>query len=446
MPEQTVLIVGEVFIDTHLDITDKNSPLVRLGGIFHSARAFASLDLKYALAYYAPAYLDDDINEWSFHLNTKGCYKLGNINRTPNVMLVSESKEAGDQGYHNILKDQAEYINIENIRKIVDFINPTDILLFPGRYDTGQIMADLHDFVGKIHIDFHYDIDNILGEADRKIESIILSTSSDLYKNICNGSLDGLLEYFKNYKVRQFLVKENRGGSFCFLPTEKKLYEADSFYIPTMHSVGVGDVYNSIFISTLFGTDVVKRMRFAALCAAKYAETMYYKKFKDNVQTIYGNIDEFNDLIGIRLPWSERKHINIYLAAPDFPEIDTGLLDRLKDSLLYHNFTPRLPVRENGIATELLNNEEELNIYHKDIILLNECDLLIAVLLFNDPGTLVELGMFKQTGKPTIIFDPFNYCENMFVCHTPDFLCKTIVEVIEKVYLCMGRSYSHDRL
>ena len=155
MPKQTVLVIGEVFIDTHLDIITENGPLVRLGGVFHSARAFASLGLNYALAYYAPAYLDDDINEWALYLNTKGCYKLGNINKAPNVMLVNESKEAGDQGYYNIIKDQAEYVDLESIREIVDIINPTDILLFPGRYDTSKVMWDLHDFPGRIHIDFH---------------------------------------------------------------------------------------------------------------------------------------------------------------------------------------------------------------------------------------------------------------------------------------------------
>jgi len=439
MPEQTVLVIGEVFIDTHLDIIDENGPLVRLGGVFHAARAFASLDLNYALAYYAPAYLDDDINEWSLYLNTRGCYKLGNINRAPNIMLVNESKEAGDQGYYNIIKDQAEYTDLESITNIVDIVNPTDILLFPGRYDTSKIIRSLHDFAGKIHIDFHYDIDCILNDIDRRIESIILSTSSAFYKETCGGTLAGLLEHFSDKEIYQFLVKENRGGSFCYIPSEDRQYESASYYVPTMHSVGVGDVYNSIFISTLFEADVAKRMRLAALCAAKYAETMSYEKFKENAQLVYANINEINELVGIRLPWTERKLINIYLAAPDFPDVDTSLLDRLNECLLYHNFAPRLPIRENGIASKALRYEDELSIYQKDVVLLDECDLLIAVLLYNDPGTLVELGMFKQAGKQTIIFDPFNYCENMFVRHTPDYLCKNIAEVIGAVYLCMGK-------
>ncbi|WP_455144311.1 nucleoside 2-deoxyribosyltransferase [Selenomonas noxia] len=439
MPRQTVLVIGEVFVDTHLDIITENGPLVRLGGVFHSARAFDSLGLNYALAYYAPAYLDDDINEWALYLNTKGCYKLGNINKAPNIMLVNESKEAGDQEYYNIIKDQAEYVDLENIQEIVDIINPTDILLFPGRYDTSKIMRDLDDFTGKIHIDFHYDSEHIFRDNDRRIESIILSTSSIFYKDICGGTLAGALEHFNNKEIHQFLVKENRGGSFCYISEEDRLYEAPSYYVPTMHSVGVGDVYNSVFISELFETDMEKRMRLAALCAAQYAGTMDYEKFRENVQLVHTNISELNKLAGIRLPWTDRRDVNIYLAAPDFPNVDTSLLDRLSECLLYHNFAPRLPIRENGIASKTMSSGEKLNLYYKDIVLMNESDLLIAILLYNDPGTLVELGMFKQTGKPTILFDPFNCCENMFVLHTPDYLCKNIADVIDAVYLCLGK-------
>jgi hypothetical protein len=439
MHKQKVLIIGEVFIDTHLDIIAENGPVVRLGGIFHSARAFAALGLNYTLAYYAPDYLDEDINAWSFHLNTMGCYKLGSINKAPNVMLINESQEAGDQGYYNIIKDQAVYIDQDTICNILNIVNPTDILIFPGRYDTSSILKGLYNFTGKIHIDYHYDGQNILDGVNREIESVILSTSSEFYRITCDGCIEGLVKYFKDYQIHQFLVKENRGGSFCFFPGENTQYEAASYYVPTMHSVGVGDVYNSIYISNLFGSDIKKRMRLAALCSAKYAETMSYESFRENALIVYNNIDELTELVGIRLPWIERKKINIYLAAPDFPGIDTRLLDRLNESLLYHNFNPRLPVRENGLAHKELASKDELILYQKDLKLLESCSLLIAVLLFNDPGTLVELGMFKQTGKPTIVFDPFHCCENMFVRNTPNFYCGTIAEVIEATYLCLGR-------
>jgi len=436
MHKQTVLIVGEVFVDTHLDIIENNSPVLRLGGIFHSARALSAVYVNYALAYYAPDYLDDDINYWSCFLKTKGCYKLGSINKAPNVMLVNESKEAGHQGYCNILKDQAEYIELNSINTIIQAVCPTDILIFPGRYNCGRILNDIQDYKGKIHIDFHYDYENIVCSLKRKIDTIILSTSSKFFKEDCEGKKEKILDFFKSYPINAFLIKENRGGSYCLSLKENKEYEAPAYYVPTMHSVGVGDVYNSIFISIFSKLDIASTMLLASLCAAKYAETMSYEKFSANVKNILTNFEELKDLKGIRLPWQNRKNIDIYLAAPDFPDVNTQLLGDLYDCLLYHNFNPHLPIKENGLSSCVLSQEEELELYQKDVLLLDKCKLLIAVLLYNDPGTLVELGMFRAAKKPTIIFDPYNLCQNMFVKHTPNYLCKTISDVIEKVYIC----------
>ena len=439
MHKKVTLIIGEVFIDTHLDIIDVNGPLVRLGGIFHSARAFSAFDMEYALAFYAPDYLEDDINYYSCVLKAKGCFKLGTIKNAPNVMLVNESKESGNQGYYNVLKDQALFINTETIKNILNVVNPTDILIYPGRYDTNKIIKELKDFKGDIHIDFHYDSGNILQETKLDIKTIILSTSSLIFKDLCNGTIEGIINYFQPYSIECILVKENRGGSFCYSLLKNKIYESPAYYVPTMHSVGVGDVYNAIFISDYFEDDFEKNMRLSSLCAARYAETMSFDKFMKNVEVLLKNIEEMITLEGVRLSWEERRKKNIYLAAPDFPNVNTCLVDKLADCLKYHNFNPRLPIRENGLAELSMTTEEQLRLYNKDIELMEACDLLIAILLFNDPGTLVELGMFKQGGKPSIIFDPYNYCENMFVRHTPNFICKTIVEVIEATYQCLQR-------
>lgn len=439
MCEKTILIIGEIFIDTHIDIMDNGAPLVRLGGIFHSVRAFSAIGAKYALAYFAPDYLDDDINYYSFKLNTKGCYKLGSINKAPNVMLISESKEICHQGYCNINKDQANFKEIQDILSVIEKVNPTDILLYPGRYNMKNMLAKLNNFNGKFHIDFHYDSENILNYSVAKIETAILSTSSSLFKNECKGSLTGILAYFRNSDVNTVLVKENRGGSYSYSIKKKQLYESPAYHVKTMHSVGVGDVYNSIYITGHIKNDHQKNMRLAAYCAAKYAETMDFDKFKDNIQNAFNEKGDILSLDGVRLSWEEKKNKNIYLAAPDFPSINTEILTRLSECLTYHNFKPRLPIRENGLAKDSMSPQKKIEIYHKDIKLLQECDLLIAILLYNDPGTLVELGMFKQMGKPTIIYDPYNMCSNMFVKLTPRCLCYSIDEVIAATYICLKR-------
>ena len=438
MPEQVVLIIGEVFVDTHLDIVRQGIPLTRLGGIFHAARGFSALNINFALAYYCPDYLDDDVNEWSCILRTQGCYRLGRINRAPNVMLISESTEAGNQGYINILKDQTEYIEIAELEEVIQRVHPSDILLFPGRFDCRNVMEALEKFPGRVHIDVHYDSEGLLDYTNRKIETVFTSTSSTMFVYDCHGDIEKLLQFYKKYNVQKLILKENRGGSRCYLLSANMQIETYAYYVPEMHSVGVGDVYDAAFISCLFKDETKKQMTFASLCAAKYAETMAFDRFEKHVQLIYENIDEWKTLKGVRLAWEKRKNLNIYLAAPDFPDVDTGLLDVLYNNLCYHNFSPRRPIKENGLVTQGLSEEEKVLIYRKDCSLLNECVLLIAVLLTNDPGTLVELGMFKQAGKPTVIFDPYHYCTNMFVSHTADYLCYKITDVMDAVFLCLG--------
>jgi sugar/nucleoside kinase (ribokinase family) len=434
-----ILVVGEVFVDLHLDLLSGHSPLARLGGIFHTARALSTYKLEFALAHISPDYLDEDINLYSCKLNSIGCYRIGIIRKATNILLVSDSKEVGFQGYYNVLKDQAEYINDMDFRQVLCRVKPTDVILFPGRYDTIRVLNELKNFDASLHIDCHYDSDNLLTEFNGNISTLFLSTSADIFRNTCNGNLEKILDFYSRNNIERIVVKESRGGSFCYDYATKDIHEAPAFHVHTMHSVGVGDVFDACFVGYLDNYDIQNRMKLASYCAAQYAATLSFECFQESVQSICGHEKEILSLQGIRLSWDDRGKKNIYIAAPDFPDVDTSLLDKLVECLEYHNFRPRLPIRENGLADKSISIEDEFKLYKKDIALLQECDLLIAVLLFNDPGTLVELGMFKQMGKPTIVFDPFGICTNMFVKHTPDYLCVSIEDVLVSSYISLQR-------
>ena len=432
------LIIGEVFTDTHLDIIEQKNTIFRLGGIFHSARAFSALGIDYAMAYYAPSYLEEDINFYNVKLNSSGCFQLGKIDKCPNVMIVSDSKEVGDQGYCNVLSEQAIYTETKDVLNIIDIVKPTDILINPGRYDTKSILNKLQNLDIKIHIDMHYDSNSLLDGYLEKIETIILSTSSDLFKNLCKGTLEGIIEYFKNYNINNILVKENRGGSYCYSTKSGTITEAYSYPTKTMHSVGVGDVYNSVFISNKFDK-LQNNMILASLIASKYASTMDFEVFKINVSDVLDNYNKYSQLKGIRLSWEDRKNINIYMAAPDFPYVNTDKLTKLGECLKYHNFHLRFPIKENGLSNENTTPSQKAQIYSKDMELLQTCDLLITTLLYNDPGTLVELGAFGQMKKPTILFDPYKCCNNLFAEQFSTRYCQTIEEVVEKTFELMGK-------
>ena len=154
MHKKIILIIGEVFVDTHFDIFDGNkTPVTRLGGIFHAARALSALGTDYALAFYSPSYLEHDIHRFSEKLNAKASYSIGSIDAAPNVMLIRESTEAGEQGYHNVLKEQAIFRNTESLLDVLKMVEPTDILLFPGRYDAEYVMNALNQSDASLHID-----------------------------------------------------------------------------------------------------------------------------------------------------------------------------------------------------------------------------------------------------------------------------------------------------
>lgn len=311
MHNRKILIIGEVYVDQHLDIIENGYSTSRLGGIFHAARSCDALNIEYALAYYAPDYLVKDVEKFGIDvLRASSIFRLGKVDKAPNVMLIGQSDESGNQLYENILGRQAEYVSM------LPFI---------------------------------------------------------------------------------------------------------------------------AFMSEMVGTNIAGNMAFAAWMSSLYAQTIQQEKFKENVELIVQNIEDFVEMEGIRVPWNERVNYPIYMAAPDFDYVDTEKLDILEDSLLYHNFKPRRPIQENGQVNKEMDMNEERAIFAKDMELLSECKIMIATLLYNDQGTLVEIGNYQANGKPIILYDPYLKLDNMFLKNSCTYYCKTKSQVIDAVFTVVSR-------
>ena len=83
---------------------------------------------------------------------------------------------------------------------------------------------------------------------------------------------------------------------------------------------------------------------------------------------------------------------------------------------------------------------EKLNsIFAKDMELLSECKIMIATLLYNDQGTLVEIGNYQANGKPIILYDPYLKLDNMFLKNSCTYYCKTKSQVIDAVFTVVSR-------
>ncbi|MFJ7731881.1 7-cyano-7-deazaguanine synthase [Lysinibacillus sp. NPDC097231] len=429
--KKRILVIGEVYTDNHID-----QNIVRLGGIFHSARMLSAIKGDFGLAAILPSYLLKDFEHFSDKLNASSKKVIGEIKYSPNIININESKEIGSQGYQDILRDQAEIkLNLEKLNDQILEFKPTDIVIYPGKYDLQSILKLLMQQKEKlkIHIDFQYSssLSNLLNSIEQKIETIILSTSSNLFEEVGSNLLNLITSRISDI-ANFILLKENRGGSTLIDTSTQEIFEAPAYLAINEHSVGIGDCYNVAYISLNDKYSHVEALKLASYYSSEYAVTYDYELFERNIGLT--SKTEIISLKGVRLPWDIRKEKHIYIAGPDFPNNDRRYFEEIELALKYHNFVPHRPIIENGLYTGQEEYHVQQQIYNKDLELLEKSELMIAVLLENDPGTLVEIGWMNKKGKPIILFDPFNIAHNLFLKKSVTCIVKTMDEVIYQVF------------
>lgn len=440
-----ICLIGDILVDVTLRTATTDIKL-RMGGIVHAARCLWALDIPFDVAYFAPSYLDEAIHKY---LNSLGCsniLKLGNVTGTPYVFLISEAKETGDQGYDFLLRDELKIEYYPSAYQKISNADYSDYLLISGNYNLNDILNSIPT-KGKIHIDLANNIDNIsfFKTLPRKLDSIYASTSSNLFRKLFDNNLTTFFDHFKEY-TETIILKENRGGSRGFNFAEKEAANSPSQTRPIVHSVGVGDTYFAACVFKYNTGNLREAMFFSSWIAAEYASTTYPDDFKKNVSRIIrSNLDDLIKLGGTTLPWEKRKKINIYIAAPDFDFIDTTPIDKLVENLIYHNFTPRRPIKENGQMEKNATKARRQELFSKDMVMLSECSVLIGVLLYDDPGTLLEIGWAAAKGIPSIVYDPFNRATNCMLTELPDVISSDLDVIISEVFMKSSNIFQYGK-
>jgi len=434
-----ICIVGDILVD--ISLKNSNTPLkMRLGGIIHAARSLWAMNIDYCIGYFAPSYLDSHIQKYLPQIGCSKILKLGNVQNCPYTMLIDEVKEVGDQGYEFILRDNIK-ISYDEIT-VKELSNYDDIFFISGNYDLSLIITNI-----PVSSKIHYDIANNINDLeelkiDRKFETLFISTSSKIFKNICDNNMFAIESFIGLFETMTniLLLKENRGGSRAYNFKKKKIENIPAQTQKIVHSVGVGDVYDMVYIVLSNKYPLNEALHYSSWIATEYAKTTFPDDFKKmTLRVLYTPITEIISLGGCLLPWEQRRKCHIYIAAPDFDFVNTAPVEIVESCLLYHNFAPHRPIKENGQMPKNATWEEKQSIFEKDMILLNQCNMLIAVLLYNDPGTLIEIGMASERKIPTIVYDPYNIASNCMLTQLPDLVSSDLDEVISEVFLFYSR-------
>lgn len=427
-----IVLVGEVVVDVTL-MQQGTEDKLRLGGVFHAARALWAIGADYKIAYFAPSYLDALTIEHAARHGSTVTTKIGEITGTPNVMLIREATEAGNQGYEHLLRDEYK-TTFDSHRLQLLSETADDVVVLSGNYPMTEVLEALSKSKARIHTDLGNgpSVVTDLAALHRPLQTVFLSTSSFTFPALAKDLPASIMRTFGPL-AQTVILKENRGGSRRFCAGGVDAIGAQRREI--VHSVGVGDAFDSAYVALarVYGGSVA--MHYASWIAADYAETTFPDNFKRSCQrTLKLAPDSIVELPSVSLPWEERPAHQIYVAAPDFDYLNRAQIDRLAACLQYHNFSPRLPVRENGQANSSMNQAQRMALYADDIALLRKCSLLIAVLMNDDPGTQIEIGLAHGFGIPVIVFDPFDRAENIMLTQLPHLVSASLDRVITATF------------
>lgn len=407
-----VLIVGEIVVDFTLPHEGSECKL-RLGGIVHAARGLWAAELDYSVAAFCPQYLADEAHRYLVAHGCKEFLWLGDIVGAPNVIIIGDPTEVSHQGYEDLLRDSKRVVLREPFPNLDDYRN---VVIFPGKFDNNWLL-DKFSSDAKFTFDVAYDVHDMsaLSAFRGRMNAVIISTSSALFVNVANDSIDALVAEVSKVSPEVLLLKESRGGSRLFNFQSRSVEEIPASLGTTINSVGVGDVYTAVMagFSTKGWAEAAWR---GCQAATAYSQTTYPDDLKRDLQRGFKlTLENLRALGGTILPWHARQQFSIYLAGPDFSYVEKPELDRAAESLAYHNFKVRRPVQENGELSRPASDADLLRTYQLDYQLLEECDAVFAVPLYRDPGTLVEIGMAIAMGKPVVTYDPRKENNNTMV-------------------------------
>lgn len=432
-----LLIVGELFVDFTL-AGDGKSCKLRLGGVAHAARGLWAAGVAYSVAAICPRYLWGEAEAF---LKAHGCqqvYFVGEVHGAPSVILIRDVAEVGDQGYEDLMRETKR---VELLTEIESISRHRRVLIFPGKFDICEIIRHV-SADAEVSLDIAYDLEEVeaIGRLKGRVAAIILSTSSLLFLRFGAVDVFELLRLLETLQPQVVLLKENRGGSRLFYGNElENVEEIPAVLGSTANSVGVGDAFSAVMIglSSLGWVEAAWR---GCQVATEYSRSTFIDDIKSEVSNGFQlGLTTLRELGGVSLPWHSRPEFSVYLAGPDFSYIDKPELDRVVESLSYHNFFLRRPVVENGELPQSAGTFELRQTYRLDRQLLEECDAVFAVPLQRDPGTLVELGIGIELGKPVITYDPRRENENTMVVAGSSIYSSDLDSCINGLFSELGR-------
>ena len=201
----------------------------------HAARALWATGCPYTLAFAAPSYLAEQAQEYAVAHGALVARQFATVDRSPNVILINEVKEVGDQGYEYLLRNEHRCrIDESSLSMLLQEVRTTDALIIAGGFD----LRPVFDAIRAADLPLHVDLGGAGGDwlaiesQSQPLDSLTISTSSREFRDQFSKSPVAFWKRVLPKFAKRALLKENRGGSrLLALEKQKQLTPRRSWEI-----------------------------------------------------------------------------------------------------------------------------------------------------------------------------------------------------------------------
>ncbi|HHW41599.1 MAG TPA: hypothetical protein GXX19_10725 [Syntrophomonadaceae bacterium] len=276
-------------------------------------------------------------------------------------------------------------------------------------------------------LDVQYDIDLVLGlENLSQIDILFISTSDVL--SYTKKSFQEILDLFFKKGVKIIVTKFGQGGSSIYRQKESRI-DIPSFQSNYQFTVGAGDVFNAVFLVTYHNTKDLELSGLSAAAAASvFIESFDFRSTPWNLQ------EEIKSRRKQFIHPEQAQKIKIYLAGPFFSDGERYMVSQTYHALKKCGFSLFSPWHEDGIVPRLA-----VKSFKKNINAIKEATLIVALLDYEDPGTVWECGYAYALNKPIYAIQTCTNSFNLMVNLSTELTCESLRCLIDYLYEKYGK-------
>ncbi|MFF2089895.1 PfkB family carbohydrate kinase [Paenibacillus sp. NPDC058174] len=226
---------------------------------------------------------------------------------------------------------------------------------------------------------------------------------------------------------KYIIVKKGFKG--CNLLYDGHRLELPAYKSKAVCTLGSGDVFGgTLAVTFLRSRDIEYSVRIANCVAANFIESM-------TVETVIDKSGVEKDLYQREMfVLDENLPKKVYLAGPFFNKQEIYWVIHISERLKNAQFTVLSPLHENGVINADTSFEQRKKVFQADIDLINDADVVVALIDQDDTGTCFEMGYAFKKGVPVYGLKTSEKKLNNMIQFGCNQLFENIEELIEVLY------------